>query len=153
MRLRDEDTMDELSGRRARRAARAARSSVRAHLEPEPFRVEIHPERDRVRVAPIGELDLLSVGVVEEQLVELHDAGFDHIVVDLHRVSFLDSTGLRVLLAAAQRARQADRRLRVVGARRQVLRLCELTGVSSRLGLPSPDPAPSAAQPGAAFVR
>lgn len=104
-------------------------------LDPEPFRVEIRPGRDRVHITPIGELDLASAGAVADQLDELLDAGFDHLVIDLHRLSFIDSAGVRALAAAGERARHTRATLDVVGARGQVKRVLTLTGVDHQLGL------------------
>jgi hypothetical protein len=39
------------------------------------FRVEVEPDRDAVRVCPIGDIDLSTVGEVRAQLDELRSAG------------------------------------------------------------------------------
>jgi anti-sigma B factor antagonist len=65
----------------------------------EPFRCEVEPDRATVRVRPVGELDLETVPVVDAELAELWSVGFTRLVVDLRSVTFLDSTGLRMLLA------------------------------------------------------
>src|SRR4051794_41154323 len=65
---------------------------------PVPFRVEVEPERDVVRVCPIGELDLGTVEEVRAQLVELRSSGFSRLILDLRRTTFLDSTGLRLAI-------------------------------------------------------
>ncbi len=57
-----------------------------------PFRVDVHPERDVVRVAPAGELDLTTVCVVDGQVANLRAAGFGQLVLDLRAVSFMDTT-------------------------------------------------------------
>ena len=62
-----------------------------------PFRVEVEPERDGVRVLPHGELDVATVHRVEERLCGLRDAGFARLVLDLRDLSFMDSTGVRLL--------------------------------------------------------
>jgi anti-sigma B factor antagonist len=63
------------------------------------------PERDAVRVRPIGSLDLATAPVLEQQLEELREAGFRRLIVDLGGLWFMDSTGLNLALkwhAAAQ---------------------------------------------------
>jgi ABC-type transporter Mla MlaB component len=42
----------------------------------EPFRCELEPERDRVRVRPIGEIDMGTVPVLEAHLAQIKAAGF-----------------------------------------------------------------------------
>ncbi|HEX3693005.1 MAG TPA: STAS domain-containing protein, partial [Solirubrobacteraceae bacterium] len=50
--------------------------------------------------------DLASVAAVEERLAELEQSGPKRIVIDLSELSFIDSSGLRVLLLADGRARE-----------------------------------------------
>jgi anti-anti-sigma factor len=69
------------------------------------FRVEIEPERGRVRVIPHGELDLLTVEALRAQVNEPRSSGNATIVLDLRQLSFMDSTGLRLLLALDAAAR------------------------------------------------
>ena len=53
--------------------------------------------------------------------------------VDLREVSFLDSSGLRLLLQLNQELSEAGRRLVVVQGPRRVARVFELTGAESEL--------------------
>jgi anti-anti-sigma factor len=63
------------------------------------FRCEVVPDRETVVVRPVGELDLATVPVVDAQLADLWSVGFTRLVLDLRGVGFLDSTGLRMLVA------------------------------------------------------
>jgi anti-anti-sigma factor len=58
----------------------------------------VFPERDRVRVALVGELDLATALQLDQAVRELLDAGFEHVVVDLTDLTFLASSGLGVIL-------------------------------------------------------
>jgi anti-sigma B factor antagonist len=49
--------------------------------------------------------------------------------VDLSQVSFIDSTGLGVLVGAEKQMRDAGQALRLVVTQPQILRLLELTGL------------------------
>ena len=64
----------------------------------EPFSCEVDPHRESVFVRPVGELDLATAPIVDAQLCELVEAGFTSVVLDLRKLRFLDSTGLRLLL-------------------------------------------------------
>ena len=46
---------------------------------------------------PAGELDMATVGQLEECFSEAHAAGYRRIVVDLSGLDFMDSTGLTLL--------------------------------------------------------
>jgi len=85
------------------------------------------------RVALKGELDLSTVGKVEEELKSLEASGADLIVLDLSRLSFLDSTGLRCLVTADQRAKEAGRRLVLVRGPDAVQRVFTITRLEERL--------------------
>ena len=63
----------------------------------EPFVCNVIPERDHVIVAPRGELDMATVGAVEQELRRLHKAGFRSIVLDLGGLTFMDSSGLHLV--------------------------------------------------------
>jgi anti-anti-sigma factor len=86
-----------------------------------------------VHVALRGELDLSTVSKVEDELklVEAESPGV--IVLDLSRLSFLDSTGLRCVVTADQRAREADRRLVLVRGPDPVQRVFTITRLEERL--------------------
>jgi anti-sigma B factor antagonist len=82
------------------------------------------------RVVLDGELDLATVPVAEHAIGR---AGNDAktLVLDLRRLSFLDSSGLRLILSAAQ----GSRRVVVVRGPAQVDRVFELTGAAERLDI------------------
>jgi anti-sigma B factor antagonist len=97
--------------------------------------LEIETEVDDglARVALKGELDLSTVNKVEEELESLEAGGAKLIVLDLSRLTFLDSTGLRCLVTADQRARDAGRRLVLVRGPDAVQRVFTITRLEERL--------------------
>lgn len=81
-----------------------------------------------------GEIDLSTVGEVEERLEEgSGDGRPDVVVLDLREVSFLDSSGLRLVLRLQRQLSEEGRRLVVVQGPRRVARVFELTGVAEQL--------------------
>lgn len=102
---------------------------------PGAFRIEVHPEREVIRVAPVGELDVATAPTLEEQLQELRGSGFDHLVVDLRRVEFLDSTGIRVLVEENGLAGANDREFSVISGPPAVHRTLELCGLLELLSV------------------
>jgi anti-sigma B factor antagonist len=63
-----------------------------------PFTCEVTPDRDRVVVEPRGELDMATVGAVEQELRRLREAGFHDILLDLRGLTFMDSSGLHLVM-------------------------------------------------------
>jgi anti-sigma B factor antagonist len=103
-------------------------------LEDEPsFRCEVAPERNAVRVRPIGSLDLATVPVLEQQLEELRDAGFRRLIVDLGGLCFMDSTGLHLALRWCAAAQQDGFVIGFTPGPPAVQRVFELAGVSEHL--------------------
>jgi anti-sigma B factor antagonist len=100
---------------------------------PEPFRCDAEPDRDTVRVIPRGEIDVATVDVVEQRMRDLRVAGFDRIVLDLREVTFMDSTGLRLILSWDDEARRDGLGFGLVRGRDAVQRLFDLSGVAERL--------------------
>jgi anti-sigma B factor antagonist len=101
--------------------------------ELQPFRCELEPHRDAVHIRPIGELDLATVPVVQARLDELPAAGFAHLVLDLREVSFLDSSGLHLILTLDAAARGNGLSFELVPGPAPVQRMFEVTGVAGRL--------------------
>ena len=89
----------------------------------------MHPERDVVRVAPVGELDLATSELLEKQLHELRRAGFERVVLDLREVTFIDSSGMRVVVTEHQVAEQAERQFSLIWGPPAVQRALEVCGL------------------------
>lgn len=86
-----------------------------------------------VRLALTGELDIAGSARVEQELERIEREAPATIVLDLRRLAFMDSTGLRVILAADGRAREQGRRLVVVRGSDTVQRIIEMTRLDGRL--------------------
>jgi anti-anti-sigma factor len=96
------------------------------------------------RLTPIGELDLATAPLVKTAFeAVLRDDGAEMIVVDLTELSFMDSTGIQLLLRMCAACEDTDR-LRVINGSRQVARVLDITGVSARLPIISSDSDPLA---------
>ncbi|RJX19692.1 MAG: anti-sigma F factor antagonist [Ammonifex sp.] len=77
-----------------------------------------------------GELDLKTAGELRQGLDRALD-GFTvrHLVLDLENVSFMDSTGLGVVLGRYKRLAGAGGKLVVLGLQPPVRRVLDLSGV------------------------
>ena len=94
---------------------------------------ETREQADRAHVALKGELDLSTAEKVERELQRVEKTGTKLVVLDLSALTFLDSTGLRLIVGADQRARQSDRRLAVVRGPATVQRVFTITKLDERL--------------------
>jgi anti-sigma B factor antagonist len=84
-------------------------------------------------VALVGELDIATAPRFEEGLAEVERDTPGTLVLDLRRVEFIDSTGLRAVIAADERARSAGRRLVIVRGPAAVERVFSVTQLDQRL--------------------
>ena len=100
---------------------------------PPPFRVDVEPERDVVRICPVGELDLATVDEVRGRIEELKAAGVRRVVLDLRGVTFMDSTGVWLALQENASARADGWDFTLIDGRPEVARVVELAGVRERL--------------------
>jgi anti-sigma B factor antagonist len=80
-----------------------------------------------------GELDLSTVERVEDELRRVEAEAPATIVLDLSGLTFLDSTGLRTVVTADQRAREAGKRLVVRKGPDTVHRVFTITRLEERL--------------------
>lgn len=87
----------------------------------------------RPAIAVRGELDISGVEGLERSLAEVESEQPPVLVIDLRGVTFLDSSGLRALLAADRRARRAGRRLALVRGPEPVQRVFEIALLDRRL--------------------
>ena len=88
-------------------------------------------------VSPTGDIDLATAGQVENMIVEaLRSQGGAGVVVDLSRVEFLDSAGVRTLLRGRKLANELGALFSVTGANGIVKQVLEMTGVWDYLSGP-----------------
>jgi anti-sigma B factor antagonist len=85
-------------------------------------------------IAPTGELDLSGAALLEDELDRLaSEPELSTIVLDLRQLEFMDSSGLRLVVLADMRAREAGRRFVLVKGADTVHRVFEITRMSERL--------------------
>ena len=96
--------------------------------------VTVRRERGAVIAEVTGDIDISTVSGLRERLLGLADSG-EPLIVDLNGVSFIDSTGLGVLVAAARRADTHGGSLHAVCSRTPTRKLLWMTGVDRRIPL------------------
>lgn len=100
----------------------------------EELSVTVRRERGVVIAELTGDIDLSTVATLRERLLELAGSG-QPLIVDLNRITFIDSTGLGVLIAVARRADMHGGSLHAICSRPQTRKLLWLTGVDRRIPL------------------
>lgn len=80
-------------------------------------------------VALTGELDLATAGDVDRVLEQVEATDAESIVLDLSGLTFMDSTGVRLVVTAHGRSRADANRLTLRRGQAAVQRVMELSGV------------------------
>ncbi len=109
----------------------ASRAEEAVHLGRLAMRSE--RERDVHTVHLAGELDLANGQDVEDELLRVEATDVPSIVIDLSELTFIDSTGIRLLVTADARARKDSERLSILRGPPSVQRVFELCGVAAIL--------------------
>ena len=94
--------------------------------------IDTQQRNGAVHLVLAGELDIASAAELEEQL-SAHEGQAPVLVLDLRRVEFIDSSGIRTLITADERARTSGRRLVVVRGPAAVERIFNVTQLDERL--------------------
>ncbi len=81
-------------------------------------------------ISVVGEIDLAG-GPLLDQVIAAREAAGDDVVIEMAEVTFVDSSGLRSLIAASQRAAGAGRRVRLVAPSAVLVRLLDITATTS----------------------
>lgn len=90
-----------------------------------------------------GEIDAGTNKQLAAMLGELADIGDGPVEIDLGRVTFIDSSGLRVLLEHSNRLRSRGDALTIRNASRPVRRLLSITNLSELFGVDDDSPVPT----------
>ena len=91
---------------------------------------------ETVVLAVSGEVDLgTAPGLEEAVTAAVASAGAQAVRIDLTDVSFMDSTGLRVLLSGRQAAQERGIAFSVANPRPHLLKVMRVTGIDGLLGL------------------
>lgn len=86
-----------------------------------------------------GEVDIQTSPILDDHLQRVLAEGHDSLVIDLSEVTFLDSTGLSVLINALKRCQGAGGRMRLESPRPHVRRVFEVTGLSDVFDVGDPE--------------
>lgn len=80
-----------------------------------------------------GEVDVCTAPMLRDQIRELAAEGAVHLIADLGRVDFLDSSGLGALVGGLKRLREVGGSLTLVITAPRILRIFQITGLTKVL--------------------
>jgi anti-sigma B factor antagonist len=98
--------------------------------------VEAHRGGGDLLITVSGDVDLQTAPAIEDRMVDLIAAeGVGEIVLDLSKVEFFDSAGVRALVVARREAETRHRPLTVSAVSPRCRRVLEISGLDQLFGL------------------
>jgi anti-anti-sigma factor len=97
------------------------------------FSLRTEPNGDALVVSAFGKIDIASAKSLEKELRRVFGDGASSVLLDLGNVSFIDASGLFVLLAVAKLSVTYGRRVRIVRVSSPVGRVIEQSGLDDAL--------------------
>jgi anti-anti-sigma factor len=104
-----------------------------AGTKQEPFSVTSEQRGHAAHLRLSGEIDIATAPVLEGWLHTAERNGNTAIVLDLEEVTFMDASGLRAFLGAAERATRCGRTFAIVRPPALVQRVLQITGTAHLL--------------------
>jgi anti-anti-sigma factor len=104
---------------------------------PDLFHVTVEPSEDAIIVRATGEIDMSTVDLLRREL-DTARAEAAAALLDLSGVTFMDSTGLHLLLEASHSSTTSDWGFFVVRPSRAVQRLIEVSGTADLIMVVDP---------------
>ncbi|HEX3326581.1 MAG TPA: STAS domain-containing protein [Actinomycetota bacterium] len=95
--------------------------------------LDVDDDGDSVVIRASGELEISTTATLDRELQKALDGKASTVTLDLSDLSFVDSTGLRLLINAASHARANGTRLRMRDGSQAVKRALEVTGLDRSL--------------------
>ena len=86
-------------------------------------------------IALSGEVDVYTSPRLKQELIEVVGSGCVHIVVDLENLSFIDSSGLGVLVSGLRRVKEKGGTMRLVCTKDSILKIFRITGLDKVFAL------------------
>lgn len=86
-------------------------------------------------IAVVGEVDVSNAAELREAVEQAFAAGAKRLEIDLSQVSYIDSTGIGVLVGAAHSAAEADAGFAVLKPQANVKRILGMLGVEKDLNI------------------
>lgn len=97
------------------------------------FKIDVEQGHGEMVVRLSGDLDLDAFDEVDEVLTSAQSNGNRGLRIDLRGLQFIDSSGIRLLLAARARAESNGHQLRIIRGSERIQRIFVLTNLDERL--------------------
>ena len=97
--------------------------------------ISTNPTPECYYIAVTGEIDISNADKLRDSINLALEQPTDEVRLDFSQVSYIDSTGIGVLVGAAHRAEERSRRFAVANAQPNVMRVAQLLGVDQEIDI------------------
>jgi anti-anti-sigma factor len=111
----------------------AGHGQVRALPVEVEFRVCVVHDHGDVCIRPVGDVDLASIGQLRDRTNEALAAGADRVILDLRATTFLDSTGLHLVIEIDRWATRTGSEFVIIAGPPAVQTAFDAAGLTARL--------------------
>ncbi len=80
-------------------------------------------------ICPVGSIDISNSDIFRQEVTEAVNRGAQSLLINCQEVSFLDGSGLSVMVMALKKAKEANIRLALCSVGEQAILLFRLTGM------------------------
>lgn len=99
------------------------------------MQIETINNKDRILINIEGEINLYNCPPIKELLVNLSARNPRHVIINLEKVSYMDSTGLGCFIGGHDALKRRGGRLEIINPVGGVARLFRMTGLMSYFGI------------------
>ena len=99
------------------------------------MKITIREEGDTSEVVLDGKMDTNTTPIAEAEITTLLDGGASQLLINFEQLSYISSSGLRLLLATAKRLKGSGGGLKVCSLNEMATEVFEISGFSSILNV------------------
>ena len=104
-----------------------------AGSQPNALEIDSELQADSARLTPVGELDIATAPQLDQEVRSLLARSVREVVIDLSRLTFIDSSALRLFIVLNDRSSEQGWTLSLVRPTGQVRNVFEITGAEDNL--------------------
>ena len=93
------------------------------------MQIELTPDVARYIISVSGEVDLATSSELDKAVIDALESGTSGLIIDLSDLTFIDSSGLGVIVRALKRCRESEIELNLVITNERVLKVFGITGL------------------------
>lgn len=82
-----------------------------------------------------GEVDVYTSPKLKETLLQLIEAGKEHLLINLNAVKYVDSSGLGVLVGRQKELKERDGSIHLICTNQSIVNIFNLTGLAKIFGI------------------